>query len=232
MLTLLVVLLKQISAIEIRPAGSRSPSPTSRPTPSPTPRPTPSPTPRPTPSPTPRPTERPRQSGWIDITYDDFEKSPTDSTGWGSFARNVGGQSDADRMARDGQSEYIHQGKAALRLRDNSGIDSSVFHRSDHDVSGYSDLQVLFWFYPRSMGNGDGFFLEYSSNGGSTWSIVKTYQKGRDFENGRFYNDKVVFSRSELNADLTSRGRIRFRCDASSDTDWVYIDEVRFQGYA
>lgn len=134
-------------------------------------------------------------------------------------------------MSRAGQKEYIHQGKAALRIRDNSGVDSSVFHRSNHDVSGYSDLQVQFWYFPRSMGNGDGFVLEYSSNGGTTWSVAKTYKKGRDFENGRFYSESVVFSESELNADLTTRGRIRFRCDASSDNDWIYIDEVLFQGF-
>ena len=82
------------------------------------------------------------------------------------------------------------------------------------------------------MGNTDGFYLEYSSDGGASWTVMKDYRKGRDFENGQFYSSAVVFSNTGVNFQLTSRGRIRFRCDASDDTDWVYIDEVLLEGYS
>lgn len=135
-------------------------------------------------------------------------------------------------MRRVGQKQYIHQGEAALRLRDDSGVDSSVFQYQNHDVTGYSDIRISFWFYPRSMGNTDGFFLEYSSDGGASWTVMKDYRKGRDFDKEQFYRSAVVFSKTGVNFQLTSRGRIRFRCDAKGDTDWVYIDEVRFEGYS
>jgi hypothetical protein len=163
------------------------------------------------------------------ITYDDIEKDANDNTGWGSF-QSRDGASDAVRMSTTGQQQYIHQDEAALRIRDDSGVDSSVFQYQDHDVREYSDLRVQCWYYPRNMGNSDGFVLEYSSDGGTSWNVTKDYRKGRDFENGEFYTSAVVFSSTGVNFQLTSRGRIRFRCDASIDTDWVYIDEVLLQG--
>jgi hypothetical protein len=84
------------------------------------------------------------------------------------------------------------------------------------------------------MDNKDDFFLEYSSDGGASWNIVKSYQNDREFVNGNFYNESVVLSDSELSAvdyKLTPQARIRFRCDASGNVDFVYVDEVSFQGY-
>jgi len=158
---------------------------------------------------------------WSTITYDDFE------SGWGSFAD---GGSDAARIANVDQS-YIHQGSAGLRIRDGTGVEASVYQNEDHDVRGYSNLRVSFWFKARSMDNiNERFFLEYSSNGGSDWSIVKTWARSIDFENEVFYNPGVDFNAESISYALTDQARVRFRCDASGNWDWVYIDEVRFEG--
>lgn len=101
-------------------------------------------------------------STWETITYDDFE------TGWGSFA---GGGADADRIEGK-QLKHIHQGQAALRIR-NGSSSSYVSHATNHDVSDYSDLRVSFWFRPRRTERNESFVLEYSSDGGKTWAIVK-----------------------------------------------------------
>ena len=165
---------------------------------------------------------------WYNIAYDDFEG------GWGNFAD---GGSDADRRNSAGERAYIHQGSAALRIRDNSGSSSSVFHAKNYNVTGYSDLRVDFWFYAISMENGEDFFLEYSSNGGSSWVIVKAYVRGQGSQDGKFYfqNNIFYFGSVFLSGAIynlnTSRARIRFRCDASDDSDSIYIDEVLFQGF-
>jgi len=163
-----------------------------------------------------------QEGTWEEITYDDFESGFAGS----NFAA---GGSDASIV-----NQNAHQGQASLRIRDNSGVASSAYYKMDQDVMGYSDLRVKFWFFPLSMENGEEFLLEYSSNGGSDWDTVKTYQRGRDFNNGNFYEDTVVLSDSELSEaayELSTQARIRFRCDASSNNDNIYIDDVSFQGF-
>ena len=86
---------------------------------------------------------------WTTITYDDFE------SGWGSFTE-VRRSRDASRT-----NKQSCKGSYSLRIRDNSGDDSSVFHTSNHDVSAFADLRVSFQFYALSMESNEDFFLEY-----------------------------------------------------------------------
>lgn len=149
------------------------------------------------------------------ITYDDFE------SGFGNFA---GGGGDSRVV-----SEYAHQGSQSLQLRDNSGNASSAYSKVNHDVTKYSELGVEFWFYGLSMETHEDFVLEYSSNGGSTWDIVKTWTSGSDFENGAYYQGIAVITEPPFDLQ-TTEARIRLRCDASNNNDRVYIDEVTFKG--
>jgi len=154
---------------------------------------------------------------WETITYDDFE------SGWGSF---VDGGSDCRRSARD--ATYAHQGSYCVRLRDNTS--TSVFtHGGSYDVTGYVDLEVEFWYRAESMDNSnEDFWVQYSSNGGSSWQTVASFAEGIDFQNGQFYNEVVQIPAGSY--AYTSNARIRFRCDASGNQDWVYVDEVEFRG--
>jgi hypothetical protein len=54
---------------------------------------------------------------------------------------------------------------------------------------------------------------------------VATYAVEADFENNVFYNEKVYIDDS--NYTFPSDMKIRFVCDASSNWDDVYIDEIR-----
>jgi hypothetical protein len=165
--------------------------------------------------------DRSLQSGtWNTITYDDFEAS------FGSFG-TVASTRDAKR---DGRSRYASQGSYSAMIRDNSGEDSSVFQVADNDVTGYSDLRVSFVFYARGLKGDEAFFLDYSSDGGSTWLLVKQYMVGRDFESDEFTEAQVVFSQQEGSFLLTTTGKIRFLCDAKDNRDKVYIDEVLLEG--
>jgi hypothetical protein len=128
-------------------------------------------------------------------------------------------------MSRTGQQQYIHQSEAAPRIRDESGVDSSVFQYQDHmseSIRTFVPVLVL------SSQPGKFGWIRFGAllRWRTSWNAMKGYRKGRDFENGEFYSSAVVFSSTGVNFQLTSRGRIRFRCNASIDTDWVYIDEV------
>ncbi len=154
---------------------------------------------------------------WVVITYDDFE---------GGFGSYTDGGGDC-RLYTGGT--YAHQGSNAADIQDNSGVASSFYHTSGYDVTGYTDLEVEFWFYAVSMDNAsEDFWVQYYD--GSTWHTVASYAKGVDFDNGVFYNKVVSISKSDYS--FPANAKIRFMCDASGNRDDVYIDEVEFRGIA
>lgn len=154
---------------------------------------------------------------WVTITYDDFE------SGWGSY---VDGGSDCRRSANDNQ--YAHQGTYCARIRDNTST-SNFTHGSTYDATGYDQIRVSFWYYPRSMDNSnEDFWVQFYD--GSSWQTIATYARNIDFQNNNFYEEPgVVITSSQYN--FPNNMRIRFVCDASGNSDWVYIDEVHVEGH-
>ncbi len=128
----------------------------------------------------------------------------------------IDGGSDCHRVA-----QYANTGSYSIRLRDNSGVHSSV-SSAVHDWSGVSSLVVDFSFYPRSMETNEDFWLQVSTNGGSSYTTVETWKRGTDFNNNTRYNERVVID----NVDFTENSRLRFRCDASGDWDYIYLDDI------
>ncbi len=153
-------------------------------------------------------------SAWTVITYDDFE------SGWGSYTDGGG---DCSRYTR---GTYAHQGSAAADIQDNSGTASSFYHTVGHNVAGYTELEVEFWYYPRSMENNEDFWLQYYN--GSSWQTVATWARGVDFQNDNFYHEVVPISSSQYN--FPTNAKLRFMCDASGNQDDIYIDEIEFRG--
>ena len=109
---------------------------------------------------------------------------------------------------------------ASVRLRDNSGVASSVF-TDNINFSNAGSLTVSFDFYPQSMENGEDFFLEYSTNGGSSWSVAQSWVSGTDFTNDQPQSESV-----SINGSFSTQTRLRFRCDATANADLIFIDNV------
>ena len=147
------------------------------------------------------------------INSEDFE------SGWGIW--NDGG-SDARRSSRD--SQYANSGVFSVRLRDDTS--TSVMFTDNLDLSGFEQLQVSFTYVARSMDNpNEDFFLEVSTDGGNSYSVVEEWNQGDEFVNGPRYFEQVSFA-----GTFTSNTRLRFRCDASGNSDWIYIDDVEISG--
>jgi adhesin HecA-like repeat protein len=151
---------------------------------------------------------------WVQLSYDDFE------SGWGSFTDGGG---DCSLYS---YGTYAYQGNKAGNIQDNNGTASSFFYAMgiDTDTPGFTQLEIDFWFKAISMDNSkEDFLVQYYD--GSTWHTVASYAAGVDFENGVFYNQQVYIDESSyiFPPDM----KIRFMCDASSNRDDVYIDEVR-----
>ncbi len=144
----------------------------------------------------------------------------TFESGWGIW--NDGG-SDCRRSSND--AAYANSGSRCVRLRDNTA--SSTMTTDNMNWSGYDELTIDFSYYPRSMENNEDFWLQISTNGGSSFSTVASWAKGTDFNNNVHYSEQVVIS-----GPFTANTKLRFRCDASSNYDFVYIDDVFISGCA
>ena len=135
-------------------------------------------------------------------------------TGWEGWAD---GGSDSFRYS--GSRSY--DGSYSIRLRDNSGTGSSMT-LSSFDVSSYDNIEIVFFFYPWSMENGEDFWVRYHD--GSGWNTVASYARGSSFENGSFYTATVNIPASSYT--FPTNAQFRFQCDASGNSDYIYIDKV------
>jgi len=139
-------------------------------------------------------------------------------TGWDGW---IDGGSDS---ARRFDATRSYEGSYSIRIRDNSGTASSMTSPS-FDITSFNEIEVSFYFYSRSMENGEDFWLLY--NNGSGWSNIKTYTRGLDFNNNTFYSATVTLNASE---DFTANSKFRFQCDASGNNDQIFIDQVTITG--
>lgn len=126
-----------------------------------------------------------------------------------------------DDARRDAADAVYSNGTYSVRLRDNTS--TSVMTTSVLDLSSYDDLKVNFSYYPRSMDNAsEDFWLQLSTDGGATFTTVASWALNSEFVNDQFYIDEVVLN----GASLSSATVLRFRCDASGNADYVYIDDI------
>ena len=120
---------------------------------------------------------------------------------------------------------FSWEGNTSVRLRDNSGVASSMTSPA-YDLAGLGSVELAFYFYSNSMEPGEDFFIRY--NDGSGWQTVATYASGSSFDNGQFYQVSLTLNDSEYN--LVDGGRFRIQCDASANADQIYVDEVTVTG--
>jgi len=114
----------------------------------------------------------------------------------------------------------------SVELRDDTS--ESLVWRDPLAVSGYSQLEISFYFAGSGLDANEGFVLEANiQNRG--WARMKTYRLNATsgqflMKNGVRYSDKVV-----VYILGSSTVGLRFRSISSSDLDLVYIDDVTIQ---
>ncbi|WP_422106728.1 immunoglobulin-like domain-containing protein [Winogradskyella sp.] len=133
----------------------------------------------------------------------------------------IDGGSDCARV----QSANSFEGLWSVRIRDNSGVASSMT-LNNIDVTPYSSVEVDFYFYVFSMENGEDFWLRFFD--GSVWNTVQTWTRGVDIDNNTFYNATVTITPAQYNFAVSSG--FRFQCDASGNQDQIFIDQVTITG--
>lgn len=143
--------------------------------------------------------------------FEDFEG------GYGTW--NDGG-SDAHWMG-----STLLNGWRNVRLRDNSGVSSSIYSNS-LNLTPYTSVTFEFLYYADSMENGENFFVEYDD--GSGYVVIANYRRGIEFNNNVVYSESITITSTDYTFGMNSRFRIR--CDASGDWDYVYIDDISITG--
>jgi len=144
----------------------------------------------------------------------------------------VDGGRDARRNARD--APYCKTGTYCVRLRDDSDGESSITKQFGENVgedamSNYNKLRVEFSFYAFSMENNEDFFLEI--NNGSGFTVAKDWVFPSDFANYEFTDTFADIDPNVLfGGSFSSTIFLRFRCDASSNADSIFIDDVKVVG--
>lgn len=113
------------------------------------------------------------------------------------------------------------EGSYSIRIRDNSGTVSAMTSPS-YNVSGYSQLDIEFYFYAYGMETGEDFWVRYYD--GSSWQTVAAYASGTNFNNNTFYSATVTLTSANYN--FPTNAQFRFQCDASANADHIYIDAV------
>jgi hypothetical protein len=137
-------------------------------------------------------------------------------TGWDGWAD---GGSDCARYT--GINSY--EGNYSIYIRDNTST-TSAMTSSAYNVSAYNQLVIDFYFYASSMEAGEDFWVRYYN--GSTWSTVATYVAGTSFNNNSFYHGTITLT----GVTFPANAQFRFQCDASDNSDLIYIDQVTVTG--
>ena len=155
----------------------------------------------------------PCNTGGTTLLHEGFFESGLD--GW------TDGGSDCFRY----NGNFSYEGSRSMRLRDNSGTRSAMTSER-FDLRGFDQVEFNFYFYANSMENREDFFVRYYN--GSSWSTIATYASGTDFNNGTFYSATVTLNSADVN--FASNSQFRIQCDASTNADQVYIDQVTITG--
>lgn len=151
----------------------------------------------------------------ITCNYANINSENFDS-GWG-FWSDPG--SDCQRV----KTSFANSPKHAVRLRGNSS--SSYVETLDLNFQYFTELTVEFSYITNRYKNGHNFYLELSTDGGSTYSVVEDWSYGADFLNGQRHNEQLV-----IGGPFTLNTRLRLRGAASGRKDELYIDDIVLTG--
>ncbi len=141
--------------------------------------------------------------------------------GWSIFEE---GEGDCIRYNDDLHgTNFANSGDYCIRLRDDS--ETSVLTSENLDWSHLDAVTIDFTYITKSMDSeyqqGEDFWLQLSTDGGTNYQIIDTWVKDKDFKNYERHYETVV-----IQGPFSSTTRIQFRCDASGNYDWVYLDDI------
>jgi N-sulfoglucosamine sulfohydrolase len=155
-----------------------------------------------------------RLTGWQEWTVqrtDNFE------SGLGNWTSG-GGNASHDSGAK-------LNGSGSVKLQDNSGAASTLTLTTPIDASDLDILQLNYLFHSENFTSNDQLVVEYYT--GSTWEGLET----NAFDYGELPNFTYAgtIDIKESEHTLSPNLSVRFRCEASSATNAIYIDDIQIK---
>ncbi len=142
------------------------------------------------------------------------------NSGWGNW--NDGGSN----ATLDYVSWIFPTQAAVIHSQDDP---NSTFYSDVTNLSAYGSVTINFDFYFRAVPSAYSLVIDYSNDGGSSWSEVERFSAS-SYNN---WNIHSVSSNISINDfTLTNNSRFRFRSDTNDNTDIIYVDNVTVTGYA
>jgi len=115
-------------------------------------------------------------------------------------------------------------GNASFRIRDNSGLASSMSSIA-LDLTITDAAIIKFKFHTKLLSGNENFILEISRDGGSSFQQIKQWVQGTDFTNNIIYEDQVPLTSSQISNSTV----FKFTCYGSINSDEVYLDDIRIE---
>lgn len=161
----------------------------------------------------------------------DFE---TGLDGW------TDGGADAQRINNATRS-YSNSYSLEIRNQDAAGNNSSVLSPL-FDLGTYDKVDIKFFFSAYHYDDNEEFYIEYSSNSGSTWTTVSTYHCGNTSSGSKtgdflfsdtssiFYAKTTTLLDTDFSFPAGATSQFRIRSNADTTGDLIYIDLVTITG--
>lgn len=123
---------------------------------------------------------------------------------------------------------YVFEGSGCVMIRSASTSATTP----TLSLSGYSQVEVKFYFTAAGMESGKTFVLRNSSNNGSSWSTVATFTSASSATGTKFVTDKgfYVATVTMNSTSFNSTAKFRIQNNGSNTTDIIYFDAVTVKG--
>ena len=155
-------------------------------------------------------TVNPANNNPVRIAFDDLENGSSGGSGW-SGPWLGGGDS---RITKSGGP---HSGRRHIRLRRSTG-----YAQREVNLAGVSNVSLIFWAKLNSFESGDTAAVQISTDGGSTFTTIRTFVNGEDDNTYRRYEIPV--------ASVSSQTVVRFDANMDNRRDYFYVDDVELIG--
>ncbi|MCK7591834.1 choice-of-anchor D domain-containing protein [Subsaxibacter sp. CAU 1640] len=109
-----------------------------------------------------------------------------------------------------------------VELRNGTG--TSVTYTNNINFTPYTSVSIEFIFRVEGMSNGEDFDLQYSNNGGSSYTNLFTYTVGSNILTNTNYSHSITLTDAAYS--FSNNSRFRFRSNGNHNQDKVFIDNV------
>lgn len=103
-----------------------------------------------------------------------------------------------------------------------------------YNFSNYNSIIIEYDYFVEGLNTDENWYVELSSDNGDTWSILKEYINGIDFENGNCgpngFGYKETVTLSSNNFIFNNNNKLRLRIDANESEDYLFIDNIKISG--